>query len=689
MSNQTKEVVFFNAKLFEGCNDLTVADIEDCRRAGKGKCTRLSQCDRIKLETWGRLLNERDKGEGNLERLVQLAFGQGHLFVLFLAQRPDRLWASLTKQPPEFAKDMITVALKRIMGPQQFNSEATRATRAPPGEVPKNCTERLKQLNMVLWGTDDGLSIALKIFNAAGLSFWYEQLSDCIVEEHEASAKWWGNDCIPGVIPLLNDFVAEAMDEKRKPNLVEALHNGLEKMMPAFSNVYIPGFTAEQLRTVWKQDTVRGMDLEALAEIKRNGNNSRMCGANDIVPDFSYMNDPTPREDKFCPPGTRRRRYNGEFAGCCKKSIAKWHDIKTSIWDNAMTGAEAKQRLKQVQSLCKQRHQELQTELKKTLPATTLDEQAKRKQIEDQISNIKSTYPTDSAIDDEAARFDRQIAQLRKDDEARMKQHENRIREMFREEKSNAAGSSTNASGVGDLYEDMMKTAYKMAMTKVEDKLLDLVRYEGDTGDDKDEDAGRLAAAMSYARGTVLSAASFTAKLLIQSTMVVLKNPQLINVVLTQVKSYRDQLCRSISVKLGYERKVNAWSMDGIKSVGSDVNKTFTWGYEMFQAVSGPGLADSLKSGAEMVFEVAEVGSNIAPIVGPAGVKLAKAAGGYMLTNVHQGIKIYAVTEMYKQGLGKAMELFTAPCIQNHEKLCGTGFGPCDPLLKGSTTSAS
>lgn len=697
------EDTFVDAETFVGCKDLTVVDIEECRRAGGGRCARLWQCDGITLDTWSALLAEPVAEAGNLERVLQLAFGQGHLFALFFAFRRDRLWGSLRQRPRSFARGMVYAALKQTakMHDGDGLNKETDATLAELLNDAEGCTPRLQALNDAL-SIDKhvGLNLALQMFNAAGLAFWYQQLRDCILQEED------GGYCPSSRVPtkiaaVLGGFVKKAMAKANRPNLIEALHNGMESLMPMLSNAFIPGFTAAQLRETWKTDVDQGLDLDALAAIKKAGGDAK-CGAKDVVPSFRYMNDPTPREDMFCPPGTSRRRYptaprgeNGspgprEFGGCCKKSVADWRKVKQSIWDSVMTGKEAKQSMQHVQELCKRRHDALETELGELdkKPAKSLDEKARETQIREELKGIEASYPTDAVIADEAERRDLEMEQMkRKWEKEREKERKQMQREMADAvEMANAgAGGAVNATGgLGDVYEQMMKKAYQMALKKVELKLRDLVRYDaGD--DDEEEDVGRMRSMLRGAKRAVLGTASFTADLLIRGIAMVLQDPRLLNVVLMTITSYRNQLCQSISIKLGKQRLVNAYSAEGARVATGNVTETFMWGYEMIEAVSGPGMADSMKAGAEMFFEVAEVGSSILPVVGPGATKLAKCAGGYLLTSVHQGVKVYFTNRMYSKGLASAMELFTAPCIQEQKKLCGYGTGTeCPGLVHGT-----
>lgn len=696
------EDTFVDAETFVGCKDLTVVDIEECRRAGGGRCARLSKCDGITLDTWSALLAEPVAEAGNLERVLQLAFGQGHLFALFFAVRRDRLWGSLRQRPRSFARGMVYAALQQTakMHDRDGLNKETDATLAEllNNDNADGCTPRLQALNDALKiDKRVGLNLALQMFNAAGLAFWYRQLCDCILQGDDRgycpSSNASTADTVATVLGRIVKTAEKRAAEKKvkPPNLIEALHNSLEIMMPMLSNAFIPGFTAAQLRETWKTDVDQDLDLDALAAIKKAGGDAK-CGAKDVVPSFRYMNDPTPREDMFCPPGTSRRRYptaprgeNGspgprEFGGCCKKSVADWRKVKQRIWDSVMTGKEAKQSMQHVQELCRRRHDALETELGELdkKPAKSLDEKARETQIREELKGIEASYPTDAVIADEAERRDFEMEQMKREWE---KEREKERKQMQREmadavEMANAgAGGAVNATGgLGDAYEAMMKKAYQMALKKVELKLRNLVRYDaGD--DDEEEEVGRMRSILRGAKRAVLGTTSFTADLLIRGIAMVLQDPRLLNVVLMTITSYRNQLCQSISIKLGKQRLVNAYSAEGARVATGNVTETFMWGYEMIEAVSGPGMADSMKAGAEMFFEVAEVGSSILPVVGPGATKLAKCAGGYLLTSVHQGVKVYFTNRMYSKGLATAMELFTAPCIQEQKKLCGYGTG--------------
>lgn len=482
---------------------------------------------------------------------------------------------------------------------------------------------------------------------------------------------------------------SESINGEKLQTIIEDLQ---EERAGTYNDEYI---TLQDLRELTTQNQNRDGYSEFLNKLKRhvkvNPSDQKAaeslikgmsCMPGDVIPDVVYMNDTTQREDVFCPLGYQRRRYNGDFGGCCKKAVKKWQNVRQTFLTATRSPEQYRQSMKRQQAMYANQYKRVMKEIDQQDEYQTprgkqaakdervinsdddddddalkrLRQQSKKKHLELEASVIEQNF-----IDDDVIRG--MYDNMRKQTE---------LYKEMKVEMQNAMqhrGGDRNIMNITDLYEDVLATAFRNAMQSLKLKLKSLVRYEGAEYD-------------SWFKTTVLSSASFAADLIIETVMNTCDNMRVANLVLAVILEWRNQMCADISIKLGYEKRVSLASKEGVEHVAKSTTDTLQWGYEMLHAITGPGLADSMKDGMEMLIDVSGAAAGLVPAIGPVGAKVASAAGKFGMKACHQHLKLQLIQRMYRQGLGTAMEIFTAPCIQTQTRLCGMTEN-CEGIEKG------
>ena len=425
------------------------------------------------------------------------------------------------------------------------------------------------------------------------------------------------------------------------------------------------------------------------------------CGPKDIVPDVSYMNDTTEREDVFCPRGYQRRRYNGDFGGCCKKALKSWQKVRETFLTMTPSPEEYRQSCKRLQALQLKQYNEVENQiasLEEERQGRDKVEGAKESRVKNCDANglsersrphVCPMYPTAEAYveamktnectDEEntkrwsnacaeyhtAAAIKQRIELMQlKEQKKHLErtyiteekiEHQTNVMERETEilrAKSSAATEGSSGS-VDEILEHMTTNAWKGAMRALKERLLLFVKHE------KKEDS-------SWAEFALEKLSDF-ATAIIGTVMTACENQQVANTFILLVKEWREQVCVDISIKMGLEKKVSVLSREGVQKMQEDTMVTVNKGYEMMHAMTGPGLADSLQSGISLLLDATGASLTVTGPMGIAGATVLTSAGKFAMRCCHQRLKISLIKRMYTQGLANAMEIFTAPCIKEQK----------------------